>query len=701
MVCVTPDDPSWAQQKPADGLATTIIVAVVAIAVATITLDLQNRGVDVPSNSGLEPGWTALLPGLAMVIPGALLLRRMPRHRVAWVLVVFGFIWAFDGLAAAWATYALYTEPGAPLAGLAHWFYSRFGATLLLGLPLLLLLFPDGRLPEHRGWRRASVVSLVLTAVLPVLLIVAPTEVLVRFHGETPPPEILALSLDPFALELTYDVWQVLLTIGYAAAAASLVVPFGVVVHRYRASTGDRRLQMRWLVWAALVDLFAVIVPLTLPDPFAGLSLSIAVAITSAAIVVAVTRYRLYDIDRLLSATVVYGLLFLLVIGVDLAVFAVAGSLLGERDTALVAIAVVAVAYTPLRSRLWAAVRRLVRGGRDDPYGAVSTLAERLELAAGPEDQLMATARSLSDAFRLPYVRLELDRASGEALQVEHGSPSGPEVTLPVGYQGVDVGRLVLCSVGRASLSDRDQRLLGDLVRQAVVAARASELNAALQHHREQLVLAREEERRRIRRDLHDSLGPTLAAVSLRIETARNLAGSDPVASDRMLRDATSQVRDVLAEVRRLAHDLRPPALDELGLLRAINQQAEQLSGDILTITVVGDDQLSLLPAAVEVAAFRIASEALANVQRHSRATRCDVTLRLVPSRAAVTALQIVVRDNGIGLGDAARAGIGTLSVRERAAELGGEATIEAAVEGGTVVTAVLPFSSTEVTVDV
>ncbi len=687
--------------RPADGLATAAIVGVVVIAVATLVLDVLTRDVVAPDSAGVEPGWTALIPGLAMVVPGALLLRQMPRHPVAWVLVGFGFLWTLDGLAASWATYGLYVDTEVPMVDLAYWFYSRLGATLLLGLPLLLLLFPDGTLPHHRGWRVASVVSLCLTAVLPVVLLVAPSEALIEFAGVTPPPEVMALNLDPMSITLTYDIWATLLRIGYASAAASLLVPFGVVVHRYRASTGDRRLQMRWLVWAALVDLFAVVLPLTFPDPFAGLSLSIAVAVTAAAIVVAVTRYRLYDIDRLLSATVVYGLLAVSVVVVDLAVFAMAGSLIGERDAALVAIAVVAVVYTPLRARLWSVVRRAVRGSREDPYAAVSTLAHRLEQATDQRGQLAATATALAEAFRLPYVRIELLGASGDTVEVSHGTPSGVEVVLPVTYQGEPAGRLVLCSAGEASLSDRDQQLLGDLVRQAVVAARASELNAALQRHREQLVLAREEERRRIRRDLHDSLGPTLGAVTLRIETARNLAVSDPVRADVVLRETTDQVRDVLAEVRRLAHGLRPPVLDELGLVRALEQQAEALDSDALRVRVHAEG-VAELPAAVEVAAYRIASEALTNVQRHARASRCQVLLA-VEKGADKHAAQLVVTvtDDGVGIDPAGASGVGMLSIRERATELGGEATAIAAEEGGTVVTARLPFTPLEVPTDV
>jgi signal transduction histidine kinase len=375
-----------------------------------------------------------------------------------------------------------------------------------------------------------------------------------------------------------------------------------------------------------------------------------------------------------------------LVVAVDVLLLSVAGGLLGQRDSALLAVTIVAVLYTPLRNRFWSAARRLVRGSRDDPYGTVSALAERLESAVGPDQQLAAVARSVAEAFRLPYVRVEITRATGERAHVEHGNPTGEMLTLPIVYREEPIGRVQLCSAGRA-LSERDQRLFGDLIRQAAGAARSSELSAELQRHRERLVTAREEERRRLRRDLHDSLGPSLGAVTLRIETARNLAAADPAVADRMLSQAVDDVSGVLADVRRLVHDLRPPALDELGLPAALAQQAAKLSSVSLPIQVTVPDGLPALPAAVEVAAYRIASEAMTNVVRHSGATRCTVNVGHEPDW-----LIVEVVDNGTGIAATRTAGVGMLSLRERADELGGQCSVEFPPGGGTVVRARLPL---------
>ncbi|MEO3782324.1 sensor histidine kinase [Actinocorallia sp. B10E7] len=662
-----------------------LTVLAVAFAVGTVVLDAGNRGVTLPPNTGLEKyGRLAALSGLAQALPGALLLRRLPRHPVAWVLALSGLHWTVNGFAGAWAVRGLYVSPDLPGVPLAYWLFTRFGAALMLGLPLLLLLFPDGRLPAARGWRWPSAASLVLTALLPVVWAFVPADVVMDVQGEPLPPEEIRLDLDPLGVGLPDAFWRPVLQTAQLVIALSLVVPFAVMVHRYRGSDAERRAQIRWLTWAALVNMFVVMLVLVTSSQIPSLLLFLGFSLVSGAVLVAVSKYRLYDIDRVLPATLLYGVLAALVVAIDVAVFTVAGSVLGERDSALTAIVIVAVGYAPLRTWLWRAARRLVRGSRDDPYATVSTLAARLDQASGPDEQLAALARTVADAFRLPYVRVEIERPDGARSVVEHGTPRGPSVSLPVVYSKDAVGRLVLC---RAELSERDQRLLGDLVRQAAAAARASELSEDLQRIRAQLVVAREEERRRLRRDLHDGLGPSLGAVALRIELARNLARTEPERSDAILEQTAAEVSGVMADVRRLVHDLRPPALDELGLLRAVQQHADRVRSSGLRIVVSGGEGLDALPAAVEVAAYRIVSEALANVVRHSGAGRCDITLDV---REGV--LEVLVQDDGSGIGPDTEAGVGMSSLRERASELGGDCAVVCPPEGGTLVRARLPW---------
>jgi len=208
---------------------------------------------------------------------------------------------------------------------------------------------------------------------------------------------------------------------------------------------------------------------------------------------------------------------------------------------------------------------------------------------------------------------------------------------------------------------------------------------------RRRLVVAREEERRRIRRDLHDGIGPMLAAMTLKVDLARDVLRSDPEAADKALSVLKADTQAALAEIRRLTRDLRPPALDELGVVQAIRQRADELSagaaGRRVAIEVTSVGQLPPLDAAAEAAAYRIAVEAMTNVVRHANAEWCRVRLW------ANGALVIEISDDGVGFADGRGVGVGMTSMRERCAELGGSLSVERTPEGRTVVVATLPTS--------
>ena len=670
--------------------AAVLVVVVLGSAGTAVVLDLATPSA-VRAALGREPGWLATLPGVALVVPAALLLLRAPRNAVSWVLAGTAAFWATNGLAESWLSWALQDDPPRAGGSLAFWVVERLGSALLLGLPLLLLLYPDGRLPSGR-WRPLSMASLASTALLPVLLLVTPADTAFSDDEGTGVAAVYRiLDLDLTSLPLPSAVALPLLRIGFPLAVLGIVVPAASVVARYRRAGGEDRARLRWLLWAAVVDVLVMLATLLLPADPSTLALALAVALTGAAVAVGILRPQAVDVDRLLGGTLVYGGLAVGVVLLDLAVLGAAGALLGdalgERDATLLTLLLVAVVYVPLRDPLWRLVRRWVLGEREDPYRVVSGLAERLERSDGADEQLMTVAAGIAEAFRIPWVGVEVDSADGGRLVAEHGTRPAAVQPLPIAYRGEQVGRLLLPRDGvRAHLLTRDERLLADVVRQAAAAARASSLAAQLQASREQLVTAREEERRRLRRDLHDGLGPSLGAVVLRIDTARNLAATRPDDADALLRQARDDVAAALADVRRLVHDLRPPALDDVGLAGAVRQQAERLLAPRVAVTVT-DDGVGELPAAVEVAAYRIASEALANVARHAAASGVRVRL----ARDDGGALVVTVTDDGVGIAPGREAGVGLVSLRERAAELGGRCTVSCPAGGGTQVRAVLP----------
>jgi signal transduction histidine kinase len=273
------------------------------------------------------------------------------------------------------------------------------------------------------------------------------------------------------------------------------------------------------------------------------------------------------------------------------------------------------------------------------------------------------------------------------------GRPVADIDAFAIDYRDANLGRLLVGRRGPGDrLSDGDRRLLEDLAGQCGAALYAAQealqtrrLAADLQRAREQLVSAREEERRRIRRDLHDSLGAALGSQVLQIDVARARLETEPAATDRMLLELKAQSQDALAQVRRLARQLRPPELDERGLAGALALACTR-AGSQLPVTLDAPE-LPELPAAVEVAAYLIAQEALTNVLRHAKAEACRVSLT-----CSGDSLELVVEDDGCGMPAGDRAGIGTASMRERAVELGGALTFESHGTGGTLVRASLPL---------
>ncbi|WP_051712443.1 sensor histidine kinase [Spirillospora albida] len=683
-----------------------------AATAATIWLDVLLSGAGRPPDPLHWPHWGSSLSGLAVAAAGGVLATRLPRHPLTWLMLAGGTAGVVDGVAAAYASWSV-LEHGGDLPGTAAAVFAgaRFGPMLNMIVPVTLMFFPDGRLPSRR-WRWPAAAAVTAQALGVVGLLMVPWRVFSQ--GEPLAEGLAGIPLDPVTPPLPDGVWpatSVVFWVGFLGAFAVGAASFGV---RFRRSGPERRAQLRWMLLALLANVALVaattVLGAVLPDAWFWWAGDIALVLmhtaVAAAVLIAVARYRLYDVDLLLGWTLLYGGLAAVVVGIDVAVFVGVGAVLDEPVAAVTGAGVVAVLYAPLRVRLQRWVNRVLTG-RAEPYDVVSALARRLEESVGPDELLLEVAGVVAEAFRSPYVRVELDRPDGTATVVEHGSPP-PEaapppsgtapspsgtvpspsgtVVLPFGYRGAAIGRLALVPRTGARLPAADQRLLADVVRQAAAAARATALTQELQRSREMLVTGIAEERRRLRRDLHDGLGPSLAAAALMIEAARHLAARDPAAADAALERVRSDLSAVLADVRRLVHDLRPPSLDQFGLAGAVEQLAERFQGRSLRVRLRCRGDLAVLPAAVEEAAYRIVGEALANVSRHAGASSCTVSLAI-----AEGALEVEVTDDGAGIAAGTAAGVGLVGMRERAEELGGRCTVTARAGGGTRVHALLP----------
>ncbi|HZC70615.1 MAG TPA: GAF domain-containing sensor histidine kinase [Jatrophihabitans sp.] len=337
----------------------------------------------------------------------------------------------------------------------------------------------------------------------------------------------------------------------------------------------------------------------------------------------------------------------------------------------------------------------MARWSTTELYRVVSALAFRMEYTQAPDELLTAVAELIGTELRLPYVLIEIEHSAWTESSAEFGAPVGELLALPLTYQGYPAGRLVVSGrdPGRG-VTRRDRRVLLDVAKHAGAALHTARLLGDLRESLDQVLYAREEERRRLRHELHDSVGPILAGISLGLHAARRVMHTDPEQANQLVTHLEQELQSAIGEVRRLFETLRPPALDQLGLVPAIREHIDILATRMRTdedspqqvsfdLDVSGD--LVSLPAIVEVAAYRIVCEALTNVARHSGARTCTVTLNRDKG------LRVEVVDDGVGFSGRPGRGLGLGSMRERAAELGGTFVIDAPALGGTRIVARLP----------
>lgn len=654
-------------------MAGTLTGLALALVVVTVVLHLHTGSTDLTS---WWYGNAALTVSLA--VPGYLVASRKPTNPVGWLLVATCVGEALCGAGREYLVFGLLggTAPGWLWIG---WFSDSCYLPSIVTLPLMLLLFPDGRpLSRSTGWLARAAV---LAGVLAWFSYLFTGDVAhVRGHDLANP----AGHLVPPGLTSAAG------AVSIPVLLASLLAAVVALVVRYRRSRGEERRQMAWVVWAG--SLLAVEIPTEFVpgNPVGSYTSTVAVVLFGAAVGIAMLRHRLFDIDLIINRTLVFGALSVLVVGGYAGLVIATGSALGRSFSpthGLVAAVLVAAGFAPVRQWLQRVVDRRMYGERRNPYGVVTRLGAQLE-SASTRPELAVVVETVAQALRLPYVAV-IDPAG--AVLAAIGTPQGTAVVHPLTYHGEALGVLQAEPRSPVDRFGRDEvRLLRDLARQVAAAVHAVALTVDLQASRRRLVTAKEEERRRLRRDLHDGLGPKLAAVGLRLDSARSLIDHAPDEASDALRSVRDDIRSTIDDIRRLVYDLRPPALDELGLVGAVRECASRLepaAGPIVTVTATS--VLPPLPAAVEVAAYRIVNEALTNVVRHAAAEACQVRIEMEAGQ-----LLVIVDDDGCGVGSTARSGVGTQSMRERAAEIGGVLDIEPASGRGTRVAARLPLGT-------
>ena len=617
---------------------------------------MQTLGMQLLAASGV---------GLASVALGLLVAHRARQRRIGWLLVAHGVTTAaFIGLPSRAST----SRAGMVLDQLTQgcWIF------LFLWLVLIAYLLPTGHTASRfwRRWVRGGLLGV-------VAFLVGAAGDRAEFaasHDSRPPP----LPWLPVAVS------EVLGLLGLLLVVLLVFGSFVSLRARLRASTGEDRIRLLWPVWGSL-SVPAVLVfgwlnhfllgdqawPFTVAMAFLGIALPSTIAIS-------VLRHRLFDIELVLSRTLTYAALTLLLAGAYAGILTVADRALGNRSAGgPLSVGLVAVLSHPTYAWLRRRTERLVYGYRSDPALALRRLGADIE-SSDPLHVVRTIAASVAAALKVDDAWVE---APGQPQQ-----RSQHVARVPLLHRGERVGDLAVDVPPGRRLTAADHALLHDLARHAALVVRTGQLAAELQESRSRIVSAREEERKRLRRDLHDGVGPSLAAIVLKLDVAQGRA--DEASRNAVLAETRREAKETILEVRRLVDDLRPPALDEVGLVGAVRQRAAALSTGGLAYLVTGPEVLDDLPAAVEVAAFRIASEAMTNVAKHSGASRCTVEIRLDGT------LGVTVTDNGVGADQPTGSGVGWTSMTERAAELGGSCTISTRAEGGVLVRALLPLTA-------
>ncbi|SFP60229.1 Signal transduction histidine kinase [Geodermatophilus dictyosporus] len=598
---------------------------------------------------------------------GTALVHLRPRNAIGWLLVLAGLL---QGLSLGSTAYARYgvgvADPDWPLARLvAQVGPMAWLPSLVLPATVLVAFYPSGRLPA-RWWRWPVAAVSVGLAVLTVV-----TSLTQSVYDDT--------ASGPAPVDLPESLWVPVAVIAGGAVIGGASVIWGATMVRLVRAHPPERQQLAWLVCVVLPLVTAVFL---VPDPAGWLVLPLGLMVPGA-VLVGVVRYRLLGI--VVSRALVYAALTTGVVVLYLAVAGATAAALGRTLSPVsgaVVAALLAVALSPARTRLQAAADRLVYGRRRDPVTAVTELGDRVA-GADEADLLPAVLGTVAAALRAPAARVV---APGEPV------PSDGVVAVALRVGGRDLGSL--CVTERSPgepFTAGDRRLLGALAPQVAAVVRALELTRSLERERDRVLTATHAERDRIRRDLHDGLGPSLAGIGLGVQAVQTRLGerADP-STAALLQRVRDEVDGAVGEVRRIIDGLRPAPLDDVGFVAAVRRHADALAP---TVPVrVTAEPLPPLPPEVETAAYRIAQEALTNVARHAGAHSAEVGLRARDGR-----LEVAVVDDGAGFGpedgDPRPAGVGLSSMRTRAAAVGGELTVTSG-PGGTRVVAGLPLEA-------
>jgi len=674
-------------------LAWSVGIVSIVLLVAALVLMFVDRGSDLPNDVAT---WSAsdvlgVLVSLGVPVLGVVILNKRPRNAVGWVFIVAGAALALVTFGQVYALHALRADPGSLPAGrVLAWVSNILWPIPLAALILLFLLFPTGHLPSPR-WRP------VLWLVMVILLVLSIGALILATAGWSQPfagIDVAAGSVSTIA--------KTVIVIAVLAEIVALLLSVASLVVRFRRSTGEERLQLKWFVSAAAIAAVAFIVGIFTDAPVVSVVISISLVFLYVAIGIAMLKHNLYDIDLIINKTITYGAIAAFITAIYVIVVVVIGAFIGVTEgVSLIATAVVAVAFQPIRRRAQQIANRLVYGERATPYEVLSRFSEQVGETYSGEDILVRMARLLAEGtgatsavvwLRVgdevrPAATWPTNGAMATAIPLVADEPpvvDGATASIPVRHQRELLGLLTVTKPPNEPLSPVEEKLVADLAGQAGLVLANSRLIEDLRASRQRLVAAQDAERRRLERNLHDGAQQQLVALAVRLRLARTTASKDLAEADRMLEQLEGDVTDALENLRELARGVYPALLADQGLAAAIEAQARRSPVPVH----VEADGIGRYQQELETAVYFCTLEALQNAAKYAQAT--EVAVSLLEDQGE---LELSIRDDGRGFDRAATPlGGGLQNMTDRLAALGGTLTVRSRPGAGTTIEGHVPL---------
>jgi signal transduction histidine kinase len=676
-----------------------VVVGVVstALMVGGLVLLFVDRNASLPSFAQSWKLSTVLDAVVNLGTPalGVLLVLRRPENRIGWLFLLVGSVLGITQFAGAYATHALLVDPGSlPGGNLAGWISNVLWPIPLSALVLLFLWFPTGRVPSPR-WRPVEIFTFGLFGMLEAIALISST----------------ASWNEPFTNGNTggpvNTVLIVLFLVAIVAVPLTILTSFASTVVRFKGSTGDERLQLKWFATAAGLTAitFAISIPFGGDSPVFSVLTDVGLAFLYVAIARAILKYRLYEIDVVIGKTVVFATLVVFITIVYIGLVVGVGALVGNQRSPLLsalAAALVAIAFQPVRLRARRFANRLVYGKRATPYEVLTDFTARASETYSTEDVLPRMARILADGVGASQARVWL-RVGSELRPAASWPTNGAvepvpiadaerftfpdrERAFPVRYAGELLGAISVITPPAEPLAADREQLLSDVAAQAALVLRNVRLIEELRESRRRIVTAQDERAKALERNLHDGAQQQLVALAVKQRLAETLVDRDPEKAKAMLADIQTETQEALETLRDLARGIYPPLLADKGLLAALEAQARKAA----VATSVSGEGVGRFDQDVEAAVYFSCLEAMQNVAKYAQAHR--VAIHLANGDGRVT---FEVRDDGVGFEPAERGmGTGLQGIADRLGALGGAFEVRSSPGAGTTVSGSVPVAN-------